>query len=659
MIGCARSLVGELCVVKKGLLLISCALALSSGGVWARGVSPYLPLDMDPQMERQIERALMLADQTVLTRPIPAAVVLDALPKVCATDAQLCAQVRRYLHSYMGNIGLTGLALEGSSKFDSDAAVPNRHGQTQASDWRAATSLYWQPSDYLMVNLGGIAYDGDVTPTGSFVSLGFSRAQLDVGFRDHWLSPFTDSSLLYSTQATTTPSASLSNYAPLTRFGLRYQLFLTRLSKSDGIAFGDGFTTGRPKVLGVHWSIEPAYGWTLGVNRLMQFGGGERGGASITDVLRAFVRPSKLDNTGSSKEFGNQLASITSSFVFPGRTPFAVYFEYGGEDTSRGRNYLLGNSALSAGIRFPRLWRRFDLTYEASEWQNGWYINHIYQDGLTNEGHVLGHWFGDQRAAGDAVGGQSHMLRIGWEPSFGGTVDLRLRTLSNESYSTVDYGRARDITLGYAHSFGDFNLGAEISAARDVFGESDSRIGIFIRHGTFGQSAFAETRSPDDNTEANLFVDAGLNFNEVTIDAGREIPRTKTGYAAAPHFAVGARRAVSRRSDLGVRVEADEIDGKLLLGFRALDYRYRFEGPLAIGAFIGAARYDLATPAYGIYVGMGAQWRDAFAGWDLGMDLRYASKVARDRLLSEDPSDPRSDLFYDVSSAALYLSRRF
>ena len=141
--------------------------------------------------------------------------------------------------------------------------------------------------------------------------------------------------------------------------------------------------------------------------------------------------------------------------------------------------------------------------------------------------------------------------------------------------------------------------------------------------------------------------------------SAREIPRSKTGFTAAPHFAVGARRAVSRRSDLGVRIELDDIDGNLLIGFRALDYRYRFAGPLAIGAFIGAARYDLATPAYGIYGGMGAQWRDLFAGWDLGMDLRYATKVARDRLLPEDPADPRSDLFYDVSSATLYLSRRF
>ena len=62
------------------------------------------------------------------------------------------------------------------------------------------------------------------------------------------------------------------------------------------------------------------------------------------------------------------------------------------------------------GINFPRLWRRLDLTYEASEWQNGWYVHGIYLDGLTQDGDVLGHWGADERVFEDAVGAQTHML---------------------------------------------------------------------------------------------------------------------------------------------------------------------------------------------------------------------------------------------------------
>jgi hypothetical protein len=43
----------------------------------ASGVSPYLPINMSPEMERQIQRVLILADQPIMTRPIAAARVLD------------------------------------------------------------------------------------------------------------------------------------------------------------------------------------------------------------------------------------------------------------------------------------------------------------------------------------------------------------------------------------------------------------------------------------------------------------------------------------------------------------------------------------------------------------------------------------------------------
>ena len=39
---------------------------------------------------------------------------------------------------------------------------------------------------------------------------------------------------------------------------------------------------------------------------------------------------------------------------------------------------------------------------------------------MTNNGLVLGNWGADQRNFGDGVGARSQMLRIGWEPPFGG-----------------------------------------------------------------------------------------------------------------------------------------------------------------------------------------------------------------------------------------------
>lgn len=639
--------------------------ALASANVSSRGVSPYLPLNLEPEIERQIERVLILGDKPVMKRPIAAATVLDALPKACAIDPALCAQVRRYLARFTHAAALSHASLEGAATDASAAPIPNRHGMSVASEWQASASAYWQPLDFALLTLGGVAYDDDAAPVGSVLSVGFDRAQLDVGYRGHWFSPFTDSSMLLSTEALTMPSATLSNYLPLTRLGLRYEAFLAEMSKSDRIAFAGGFTSGNPRLFGMHLSMEPVSGWSVGVNRLMQFGGGARGGNSAGDVLEAFFRPSSVDNVGSGADpdaqFGNQAAAFTSQFLFPGRTPFAVYFEYAGEDTSYNEDYRLGNSALSAGVHFPRLWKRFELTYETSEWQNGWYVHSIYQEGLTNERRVTGHWGADARVLGDAVGGASHMLQLGWEPGFGGVFQLRYRTVANESYSPVAYERGHDVTARYSRPLGPLVVGGEVFSGRDVFGENFSRVAAFFRYapdaGTLGTFLHGiETRVADAGAE--LFVDIGATANRVKADLDYTTEFT-ADVEIAPHFAIGARRAVSARSDFGARIELDDVDGHSLIALRAVDYRYRFAGPIALSGFLGAARYDLATPAHGLYAGVGAQWRDALPGWDLALDARFASKVARDDLVAGDLFGQRPDSFYDIFMATLYVARRF
>jgi hypothetical protein len=103
----------------------------------------------------------------------------------------------------------------------------------------------------------------------------------------------------------------------------------------------------------------------------------------------------------------------------------------------------------------------------------------------------------------------------------------------------------------------------------------------------------------------------------------------------------------------------DQVDGHSLIGVRAIDYRYRFTDSFALGAFGGVARYNVATPAYSLYFGVGGLWRDILPKWDLGLDLRYAQNVARDHVLASDPPGDRPETFYKIETALLYLSRRF
>src|SRR5262249_30080515 len=130
---------------------------LSEGSLYARGVTPYLPLNLDPELEREVERVLILGDRPGLTRPIPAALVLDALPKACAVDPVLCARVRRGLKRYMHDSALEFASVEGAYTNGAKVVMPNQHGETTQSQYQLAFAGYVQPSDYVLLNLGGVA----------------------------------------------------------------------------------------------------------------------------------------------------------------------------------------------------------------------------------------------------------------------------------------------------------------------------------------------------------------------------------------------------------------------------------------------------------------------------------------------------------------------
>jgi hypothetical protein len=652
-----------------------CVLASLTQSAPASGVSAYLPLNLEPEMERQIERVLILADEPILKRPFAVQLVEDALPQACTVDKPLCTKVKKYLERYTRDYAVTHASATGSISHDAaGVVVPNEHGLPANSPWELSVQAYVQPNDYLLVSGGAISYQGRTVPTGSMLSFGFNWAQIDIGYRDHWFSPATDSSMLISTEAPTTPSVTLSNSEPLTRLGFQYELFLTRLSQSgDNILFNGDLGSGSPRLFGAQFSIEPFSGWSLGVNRLLEYGGGSGLPGSTSFLLRDFFEPSGLSQTQ-----GNQQASYVSRFLFPGKTPFAVYFQYAGEDNSDGGSYLLGNAALTAGIDFPRIGRYFDATFEFSEWQNIWYVHNIFLDGMSNDGLVLGNWGADQRNFGDGVGARSLMLRVGWEPPFGGYLEEQVRTLANQTYYGGDsrtfsaanppafpYHRYYDYTVRYTHPWKDVVLGGEFFGGRDVDGTKFIRLSGFVRYG--GDEHTRDDGSLDEDSYsgapeqhgAEMFVDAGINLNKVRADLEPGIPITTSNWAVDPHFGVGARRAVSANNDLGVRLEVDQVDGHDLVGVRAVDYRYRFTDSFAVGLFAGVARYNLATPAYSIYFGTGAQWRNILPKWDLGVDFRLAQNVARDHVLPSDPQGARPDSFYKIYTGLLYLSRRF
>jgi hypothetical protein len=151
----------------------------------------------------------------------------------------------------------------------------------------------------------------------------------------------------------------------------------------------------------------------------------------------------------------------------------------------------------------------------------------------------------------------------------------------------------------------------------------------------------------------------GAADTAVHASLGDTLPIINYKAQLEPHLAIGARRVVAADNDLGVRLEVDKAQGRNLIGLRALDYRYRFDSPIAVGGFAGVARYDLATPAYGLYYGGGGQWRDVLPGWDLNLEYRHAQNISRDHVLATDPQKTRADSFYKIDSVLLYVSKHF
>ncbi|MGA2842209.1 MAG: capsule assembly Wzi family protein [Steroidobacteraceae bacterium] len=649
-------------------LSIACLIAAAAMSARAGGVSAYLPLNLEPETERQIERVLILADEPVLKRPFAVALVQLALPKACERDKALCIKVKKYLERYSRDYAVTHASATGSKSSGADVILPNQHGDTSHSDWEISAQGFVQPSDYFLASAGLIAYSGRTVPTGSLLSVGFSGAQLDIGYRDHWFSPATDSTFLIGTEAPTMPSVTLSNYEPLTRFGFQYELFLAQMSRTDRIAYqGQGtsaLSSGNPKLFGAQFSIEPFSGWSFGVNRQLQYGGG-----GLPDTAH-FLLSDFFNPAGKNQTLGKQQASYISRFIFPAKTPFAVYSQYAGQNTLDGGSYLLGEVGLTVGIDFPKLWHYFDLTFEASEWQNGWYANNgVFLDGMTQYRLATGQWDADQRVFNDRVGGRSEMLRIGWEPPFGGYLEERVRYLVNQIYGEYPYRHYVDATVRYSRPWNDLTVGGEVLAGRDVFGQSFERLSAFIRYG--GERHTRDYDSSDDDSAAGaddkadgepageLFVDAGASASKVRIDLEKGIPITTSNVMVEPHVAVGARRAVNEKNDWGVRLELDEVNGHSLIGARAIDYRHRYGDTFALSMYAGVDRYNLATPAYSLYGGIGPQWRNILPKWDLGVDFRYAQNIARNHVLPTDVQGVRPDSFYKIESVLAYLSRRF
>lgn len=458
--------------------LLFCSVSLSQ-------VTEYLPLKQKPQLELDVDTLLLLAESAVTTRPIAIKQIKSAYSKVC-TDIEypVCNRIKPYLKSSNLQIKQAEITVQTSDRERSTLA--NQRGINYNSDLITRFSVGGTFNDYLAYSVGMQSSDDVIQLEDSYLSIGTQWGQLDIGNKPHWFSPFANSSMLISTHAPTITSLSWKGITATSWLDFNYELFIGELSESNNIYFQQQLTTGKPLITGMHFEFSPWTGFSLAVNRIMQ-SGGSRAGFDFKELIKAFIDPSGADNTSSElsvdEQFGNQAASIVSKIDFAGERPFSLYFEYAGEDTSRGSNFRLGNSALSAGLFIPMLTENIALTFEWSDWQNAWYAHHVYQDGISNEGNLLGHWAAEYRyrdfnAQGDAVGAQHWMLKLNWQANLGNYYVLELNSTENQSYSNYDYSKAYSAKLDWHRSLGDHQIKSSFELGRDSFTQAFYRFSL-------------------------------------------------------------------------------------------------------------------------------------------------------------------------------------
>ena len=666
------------------LAVLGSTLCALSPSARASGTTPYLPLNLSPEIERQVERVLILGGRAVMTRPVRVDTVLQALPKACRRDAALCRQVKRYLDRYFGTAGLTEGSIEVAAATHNTTTMPNERGERMDSPVDSTAVAFYRPADHLLLSVGGVGYAGTearFNPDGTMLSTGNEYLQLDAGYRDHWLSPLTDSSMLISTEAPTMPSITLSNQRPMGALGLEYELFLARMSYSHDILWDGVDTAGYPRLAGAHLGIAPVAGWSLAGNATWQFGGGGRPG-SLTDFLKNLFKSTDLGQNPSAPDlddrFSNRAVSLTSAYTFPTRSPFEAYVEYAGRDTLHGEFYRFHETDLSVGVHFPEFLDHFDLTLEASEWQDAWYTDYVWLNGTTVDGYVIGNWGADWRTFPNDVGAQSEMASLGWPLRSGDTLYLRFRTLQNQHYKGESYTRADMVTFEYTQPRQGYTRGLEVDFGRDSFDSNFARLAAFVRFDG-GNADRGDTSMDDDEDQQSdeqadsdaatatpgleRFVDLGVSGGRLGLDLGgfnaaEEAAPLQYQTEISPHLGLGVRRAVTDNGDLGVRAELDDFHGAMV-ALRLLDYRYRFDQHFAMGGFFGFARYSGPTPAQGYYYGLGIQWRDLLPNWDLSLDARFFAGVQRNKLLPSDPQNGDPVEWYEMRAPSLYFSRRF
>jgi hypothetical protein len=236
----------------------------------------------------------------------------------------------------------------------------------------------------------------------SYIASSLGNWKFTVGKQSRWWGPSWDGSLILSNNARPIPSLSVENISSkafdnkwLHWLGPnKLHMFVGQLESNRHIP--------NAKLIGSRFTFKPFQSLEVGVNRTIQWGGGN-GDESLKGFVRTFLGLS--ENSAADRLAGNSIAGGDIKWSLPvgsNGTHYSLYGQYIGEDRAIGtlflgdETYLFGASA--SGLSKKGSWRTYvEATDTSAAWFKGRARNNIiynhstYQDGYRHLGASMGH----------------------------------------------------------------------------------------------------------------------------------------------------------------------------------------------------------------------------------------------------------------------------
>ncbi|MCF2859021.1 capsule assembly Wzi family protein [Pseudoalteromonas sp. SMS1] len=473
--------------ISKSVLFAVSLLGLSSTMALAMPTA-YLPIGKDKILEYQIEKMFTLTAVTPMTKPYRITEINQHIVKLGEIDPALQASIRARIAPYLERDAITRRGVK--LRIDSGEAQKLANDRGNHSSEYAELSLdgIYRGSDNTLMQLG-VEYRveaGKLVPYNTIYALGGDNLQLNLGYKEHWFSPFKHSAQVYSTNARSPLSVSLGLNSPLKNWwNFDFELFYAELEHVEkGIDYQGQLHDGTPRLAGTHISIEPLKNWKLGLNRVMQFGGGPRK-VAFKDVVKAYFDPAGSDNSGltgsTDSELGDQWATVTTSFKTNWVTPVEWYIEHGGEDTREHKNYLFGNSVTSYGAYVPTLTQDISLRYEYSDISEAWYTHHIYPTkGNSIDDFILGHFASNHRNFNHGVATTSQVLEINYHESLDSMWSVQYTAIENQNDDKFEYKKMNELKLSNTRTISRYQVETSLTAGKDVYGENYTWLSVNV-----------------------------------------------------------------------------------------------------------------------------------------------------------------------------------